>query len=563
MGSTHPDAELAATLDALRMDPAGTASDTHATCRFPARALWLTRQTGEKWPQAACPAWEAWRQKHKADTVGLVFASGYLGNPASFFGHLMIQLSPPSGQTNKPSTSQLLDTSLNFGADVPVTDGLAIYMAKGLLGGYKAKFSNAPFYRNTAIYSEREMRDLWHYELSLPEWERQLLIAHLYEILGQDYEYLFLSQNCASRIARTLELVVDTPLASRRRLWVAPESVIRNVSSAKVGEAPLLQGVHHIPSRRLITENRYLALGSEERLAAQEVWPDTTTQQLMLSAPEYRALPKKRQAAVVDTLASHAAFLRETGKDGNITEIERQLLLERLHLPRGEQNRSSRSPVPIHASTPSSTMRLQGTYNDVLGSGLRATIRPLLYDLLDSSTTRMPNAALEIGTVSLDIVEGSPSLHELKLFDITNLASGMIPLPDTPSFAWHASAGIHRTALDCTDCRDGHVTLLAGKSAPVGKHLAFALAGTRLRTERHATGPLVALVRAGVLTEWSKRQRTLASVDHGEAFKGDRGKRTLWQFEYRYAAGRATDVRIGAQHDEGATEINAGLSWYF
>lgn len=52
-------------------------------------------------------------------------------------------------------------------------------MAKGLLGGYKAKFSNAPFYRNTSIYSEKEMRDLWHYELALPDWERQRTLMTL------------------------------------------------------------------------------------------------------------------------------------------------------------------------------------------------------------------------------------------------------------------------------------------------------------------------------------------------------------------------------------------------
>lgn len=85
-----------------------------------------------------------------------MFASGYLGNPASFFGHLMLHLERPAqGQGQGETLSRLLDTSLNFGADVPSDEGLVAYMAKGLVGGYEAQYSRASFYRNTTLYSER------------------------------------------------------------------------------------------------------------------------------------------------------------------------------------------------------------------------------------------------------------------------------------------------------------------------------------------------------------------------------------------------------------------------
>nr|WP_299379464.1 DUF4105 domain-containing protein [uncultured Halomonas sp.] len=561
-GATDPAAELEATLNAFRADPTGMEPGTHALCRFPARALWITQATGEQWPQnAACPDLGAWQERYEDASVGLIFASGYLGNPASFFGHLMIHLQPPAEPGNLVDATQLLDTSLNFGADVPATDGLAKYMAKGLLGGYEAKFSNAPFYRNTTIYSEKEMRDLWHYELALPDEERQLLIAHLYEILGQDYDYLFLTQNCASRIARTLEVVIDADLTVGSVAWVAPESVIRNVGTAYDSGQPLLKTVHHVPSRRLITEQRYRALNNAEQTAARRVLLEMD--RLDLTRPEYLALSPKRRAAVIETLQSHVALLRDTQPQGALSDIARRLQLERLSLPRGQQSQNTQKSIPIHEATPSSTVRAQGVYNNVLGDGLRLTIRPLHYDLLDSEATRMPNAALEIGTTKIDLGYGSPKLREFKLFSITNLYTQHAPLPASPTMAWHASAGIARSTLDCDDCLDGNAKLLAGKSSQIGSHIPFALVGGQLRTQRYNDGALAPMAQAGLLSHWTERQRTLLTIEHADALQGESSRSTEWNIQYRVALNNYLDIRVEAQGDGDARELAAGMSFYF
>ncbi len=568
-GATDPAAELEATLNAFRENPENVAPGAHALCRFPARALWITRMTGEQWPQgAACPDLAAWQERYNDASVGLIFASGYLGNPASFFGHLMIQLKPPAAESKEwVDATQLLDTSLNFGADVPATDGLAKYMAKGLLGGYEAKFSNAPFYRNTTIYSEKEMRDLWHYELALPDWERQLLILHLYEILGQDYDYLFLTQNCASRIARTLEVVVDTDLTAGSVAWVTPESVIRNIgtinsnSSGNSPGQPLLASVTHVPSRRLITEQRYRALSSAEKTAARRILP--RTDHLDLTRPEYLALPPKRRAAVIETLQSHVALLRDTQPQAAYPDITRRLQLERLALPRGQQSENAQTSTPIHEATPSSAIRAQGIYNNVLGSGLRLTIRPLHYDLMDSEATRMPNAALEIGTTKIDLGYGNPKLREFTLFSITNLYTQHVPLPASPTLAWHASAGIARSALDCDDCLDGNAKLLAGKSSQFGSHIPFALIGGQLRTQRHNDGALAPMAQAGLLSHWTKRQRTLLTLEHADALQGKSSRSTQWNIQYRLALNNYLDFRVEARGDDDARELAAGTSFYF
>ena len=575
-GQFDPAAELAATLVALRQPPEGEAP--HARCRFPARALWLSRMTGETWPEVECPDWDDWQARNGGSEVGLMFASGYLGNPASFFGHLMLHLEHPAsgqegeagqrGEGGQASMSRLLDTSLNFGAEVPQGEGLVAYMAKGLLGGYEARYSHAPFYRNSTVYSEREMRDLWHYRLALPPAERELLVAHLFEVIGQDFDYLFLTENCASRIARTLELVVEEDLTPGQAPWVAPETLVRALGEASVAGEPLLKGAEHVPSRRLQTEWRYQALASEEQQAARAVWPDV--ERLELDAEALSGLPPRGQAAVLDTLLSHAAFLKQTGDEPGLAEQERRLLQARLQLPAGSAPLSGTfahgEPVPLHEATPPALVRLESVYNDKLDGAARLTLRPQQYELLDSNATRMPNSALEIGRVELDVGDGDqshPRLRRLELFEVTNLHARSVPLPALPSTAWHASGGIESGSLACHGCLEGRVTLLAGKSHQLGPHLPFALLGGQLRTERHQAGPLAPMARLGLLSDWTANQRTLLQISHADALKGEEGRRTRWSLQYRLALSKRLDLRAGVEGDDDAKEVSLGLSWYF
>nr|WP_298250359.1 DUF4105 domain-containing protein [uncultured Halomonas sp.] len=556
-GAFDPAAELSATLTALRQAPQKT--ESHARCRFPARALWLTQMTGETWPVAECPEWQAWQDRHAGAEVGLMFASGYLGNPASFFGHLMLHLEPASNKQSE-SLTRLLDTSLNFGADVPEEDGLIPYMAKGIFGGYQARYSRAPFYRNATLYSEREMRDLWHYQLALPKAERELLVAHLFEVIGQDFDYLFLTQNCASRIARTLELVVEADLTPGNAPWVAPEDLVRAIGAAEVEGQPLLEATRHVPSRRLQTEWSYLALADEEQVAARAVWPRVG--RLNLTAAAFQALMPSQRASVLDTLLGHAAFLKQTDDEPSLAETERRLLQARLALPTVSTPPEPGEQVPLHEATPPTRVSVAGLANDDLGGTMRLTLRPLQYDLLDANATRMPNAALEIGRTELDLTDEGVRLRRLELFHVTNLHARSVPLPALPGVAWHASAGIERGRLDCQRCLEGHASLLAGKSRRLGRHLPFALIGGRLRSERHQTGPIAPMAQLGMLSHWSGDQRSLLQVTHMDALKGEPGRRTRWQLQHRLALGKTLDLRAGVEGDDDAHEVSLGVSWY-
>ncbi len=109
-GHSDPESELIATLSAF------TAPSTTAHCRYPARYIWVKENFGVDLALSLqdCEDYQQWIQHSKAESVSLVYVTGYLGNPASFFGHLMMKF---NRQGDNKTDIELLDTGINFGAN--------------------------------------------------------------------------------------------------------------------------------------------------------------------------------------------------------------------------------------------------------------------------------------------------------------------------------------------------------------------------------------------------------------------------------------------------------------
>jgi hypothetical protein len=84
----------------------------------------------------ACPKYEDYLDAFSTHSASLIFASGYLGNPASMFGHVFLKF-------NGESEDGLLDNTFSYGAKVPDNENKLVYITKGILGGYQGKFSPA------------------------------------------------------------------------------------------------------------------------------------------------------------------------------------------------------------------------------------------------------------------------------------------------------------------------------------------------------------------------------------------------------------------------------------
>ena len=261
-GKENPRSELLSTLKAFFADINGD-ENKHAQCVFFARFIWLKSVLPleqEHLPNPVCDEYLTWSLAGSVDSISLVYASGYLSNPASFYGHTLIKFN-----THSDNQSRLLDATINYGAIVPDHENPISYIIKGLTGGYGAGFSHINYHFHTHNYTETELRDLWEYELAFSYEETQFLIAHLWELLGKEYTYYFLNKNCAYRMAELFELIDGVELVADSSPWVIPQDIFRHIARTDYDNKPLLRSVNFLPSRRSRFYQKYYALSQEER----------------------------------------------------------------------------------------------------------------------------------------------------------------------------------------------------------------------------------------------------------------------------------------------------------
>jgi Domain of unknown function (DUF4105) len=239
-GDEDPEREWRTTLRAFLAPPPAAADDLHAQCRFPARAAFVRRvldASAAQLPAVACPAFDEFRARTAARSLAVVFASHYLANPASAFGHTMLYL----GST-APLDTRLADSSIGFEADTRGLSPLG-YIPRGLRGGLTAGFRVSPFYDRVRKYERQELRDIWLFPLRLPPRELEQLVRHLWELRDVSYQYGFFGENCAQKILALVHAIAPHyQLLPFPRAAVLPSDVVRRlVESIGLSGEPVLR----------------------------------------------------------------------------------------------------------------------------------------------------------------------------------------------------------------------------------------------------------------------------------------------------------------------------------
>ena len=163
VGRTNPQAELEATIRSLFSTELVESSKQPARCAFIARYHWLKERLAideSKLPVVDCERFELWFNELNAESITLIFASAFLDNPASMFGHTFLRVDQ-KGQTEQ---TRLLAYTINYAAEVPPDEG-ALYPIKGIFGGFKGYFMTPPYYLKVQEYRDIENRDIWEYRL--------------------------------------------------------------------------------------------------------------------------------------------------------------------------------------------------------------------------------------------------------------------------------------------------------------------------------------------------------------------------------------------------------------
>ncbi|MEM7294189.1 MAG: DUF4105 domain-containing protein, partial [Pseudomonadota bacterium] len=453
-GHSDPELELEATLRAF-YKPIPDDPNQHARCRFPARLHWLQTKlsfAAQAMPYAECPDLLRWARFRHLQSISVISVSGFFGNPASAFGHLLIKLNNSPNQ----AAENLLDTGVNFGAAIPDDENILLYIGRGLFGGYRASFSDRKFYAQYNVYADSEARDMWEYELNLTHTQQRFLIFHLWELVGQEYVYYFLRENCGQRMAEVLELALNIDLDSRSGGWYLPITLFHRLHDIDA-RAPgsLIRKIRYIPARERRFERVYESLTESQKNAFSRVvkrideeGQTTELNLLTLHSPRLR-----------DAVDAYFRYRLATIRYAKSGESERQRLKQVLESLNADSSASADAasqglvpdaPPPAAGSKPS-RVRLGAVRfdNDISATSLRYS--PAYYELLGNNN--FDHAELIVMDFEFyDSEDSGLDLHNLDLISIQELANDNTGYLNSGGVSWRAYAGINRNTTTCDDC---------------------------------------------------------------------------------------------------------------
>lgn len=324
-GRRDPQAELEATLTAAFDSSAASEDDNRIECRYPARFVWLDEKLALRnfLPPVTCGRLEAWKEKLAPESASLVFASYYMNNPASMYGHTFLRL----GRKTRKEAGPLLDYTVNYSAQTTTNNGF-LFALFGLTGGFRGLFSTEPYYMKVQKYNNLESRDLWEYALAIDAQGLERLVNHLWEMGHTSISYYFLNKNCSYQLLPMLEVArPDLDLSSHFTVRAVPLDTLRSILAAP----GFVTDVHFRPSHLRRMRAGRSALGPEERslaLALSKHPDDETSRRLNLISPDRRAFILE---TAYDALRYRSGFYREQPE--SVRNIEHRILTMRSEQP--------------------------------------------------------------------------------------------------------------------------------------------------------------------------------------------------------------------------------------
>ena len=457
-GALDPVRELQATLKAFSAAPSAV-PDQDPRCRFPARWLWLRSRladaSGATLRDAAirlvpieCPAYRQWTREHDVISVSVVFATGFLGNPASYYGHTLLKLN----FRGDAGRSGLLDQSVNYGAILTGHDDPVTYLAKSLAGGYDGGFSNVQFYYLDHNYGENELRDLWDYQLELPADAVELIVAHAWEVLGKRFTYYFFRRNCAFHMAELIEVVEGLDITPAEWPWIVPQAMMEKLGRARFNGKPLVRKITYLPSRQSRFYGKYLALTLSQQNAMEAIVAGGAS----LDAPAFAGMSQQDQRAVIDALLDYYQFIAipfdRAERPVRAAYVSALAARFRLDPEAAAEPVEAPAPQSPDLGRPPAWFQVGGLHNSASGNFLAVRLRPAYYDALDAGPGAVRNAHLVMGDTQLSVRAGGISLNRLDLIGVESVNPGISGLPGDSTSAWKVHVGAEQRHLSCTNC---------------------------------------------------------------------------------------------------------------
>jgi len=553
--------ELKATIAAFLLPVTkSTIADEHAQCVFPARLHLISKHLNlnsyGQLPTIECTKYELWRKQVKASSVSLVFASGYMSNPASMYGHLLMKF----GEVDANNSSKLLDTSLNYGAIVPDEENPLLYVLRGIFGGYDASFSDQQFFKHKHNYGNIELRDMWEYKLTLTTEDVAFIIDHLWEILPAKFDYYFIDENCAYHFAKLIELVLDEPIISEDSYWVLPNSVASGLTKATYKNKPLLKKVDFIPSSESVLHNYYKQLSIEQR----QIVSTIISHDFSFAIKEYEDLNNDEKKEIVESLFQYMNVVAQKDKQADtIKTAKKKLISERLKLPVGKAIRyikDKHRSAPHLAREPSKfSLGLASIGQTKLYS--TAGFRMTYFDDLSSSVGRSDFSNLEMLDMEVIADKSEAKILKLDVIDISTLYLPAIVWTDKVASAWTVRGGYEQYSNTCIDCGIYFLEGSIGKSIrPRSEALAYAMVGGKAFAG--IDNGLAIYAKLGYLASITNNVKAKIELNKMGKIGLSKGYDTSVKVAISYEFAQHWDVRFSLQRKE-TTLASLKLNYYW
>ena len=559
-GKINSEKELSATIRAL-FSPVNENPNKHIQCMFRGRYFWLKRTlsiTDTQLPPINCPDFNSWSLNSETESISVILATGYLGNPASYYGHTLLKLN--SSETKL--TTNLLDVTVNYGARVPANEDPVSYIIKGLTGNYKGSFSHIKYHFHNHNYGENELRDLWEYELSLTPDEVKLVIAHAWEVLGQEFTYLFFDKNCAFRIAELLQIVNGIDITPNNTPWTLPQAIIQKLGNATRRGKPLVRKIRYHPSRQSRLYSKFNQLNDNQQLMLKHIVDDIS----LLDTYPFIHEPHQSKSMVLDTLLDYYQFIRiPQKKSEDLANINyRKTLATRYKLPPQKIQPRVSTPTPPHVGRDPSRIGLSVISNATQGRGALIELRPAYYDTLDAGSAHVKNAALTMAELKLVTLNNKIKIRSLNIVNIKSVNSKATGLPKDDGVSWQLNFGLQQQNLSCnSNClltriqADRGYTATLNNSFFVGGYL-----GAAIQDNRNDYGNAYVKASSFIIAHYKDSFGIKLEAELRKHVDGSAGEELVYSVVSRYKLKKNWDLRVSYHYNK-SEEFSLTLGYYW
>lgn len=533
-----PYAELIATIEQIH--------DDSVVCKYPARYLWLN----EHLPQLNVNLKNCLQLPDPNQAISLILISNYLKNPASSFGHVLVKTNTSTGESDglvndvrALSSEDLLNNSYNFGARIPANENGAMYAIKGLFGLYDAGFAETEFFKQDAVYSKNEQRDMWEYVLNLGAFDTQLLNYHLYEAKSARFDYYFLKQNCGYRSGEILELISNVKTTERIGPWYAPDYVFDQLLEYENGAESLVSSVRYLPSEQTQLREKFVQLSKPIQKTINSVIRTEDITSLTSLNVEDRAL-------ALDFLILHRAYKISQDNTPKQRAFKSELLSQRFALPASNGLAQLSVPNKISPALSNKTTQTKVVVSDDMAEvGLSLFVK----DPLNAYTDIDRRFEAVQASIGYNIDEQQWALTDFVFLDMQQIEDLRQPLSGEPKLSWQLKTGA-RTDGFTGNHHSPYAQAGIGAGAKFGKHiLGYSMINATVHDQdRHADIGIEFGVRA-------KRERQSVELSYTASTREGRAAIDLTKLTLRQQLSKNNDVRLMMTYSDSMRSDNSAV----